>query len=455
MLERIWEYIRGISVLFSDVAISCLILILIPMILGWDFRVALIVWLIWLCIQFLVNDLMMTFAVPVNLYLIFNGIAITVGSLLVFRYSSCSQYEIEMLGFLVTAAAGTGIHSAVVAWRLPGSNGILRYVDTLIVILAFYLYAAYSTGHPGHSDFIVLALFAMVLDLLAVNQLRTGSESGAVIQGSGTGGKLLLFLLAFGCLGITGMVVGVASGQVHSLVDLLLAGLKSLWSVVSVVFLIIEAILKRVILFLVMFLPATPDSARETVMMSFQEDMDEIADYTGVTVPLWVLQLLALAVLLILVGWILYQFRGSRIQRTRRIPQKRKTMRKNHFFTALRELLRCLYERIRMEFYYLRYRKTPQGLLILAERIGKQNRIGRKKSESPGAYIRRLVAVLESREREADRYGNRHCEYDLTVLADHLDRIFYAGEPCVLDLQAYRGYVQQLRSISNISMGKM
>ena len=448
MLERIWDYLRGISVLLSDAAISCLVLILVPVVMDWEFQMALTVWLVWLCMQFLINNLMMIVTVPVNLYLIFNGIAIAVGSFLVFRYSFCSQYEIEMLGFLAAAAAGTGIHSAVMAWRLPGSNGILRYVDTIIVVLAFYLYAVYSTGYPVHSDILALALAAMILDLFAVNQLRTGAESGAVIQGSGTGGKILLFLLAFGCLGITGIVVGVASGQVHSLVDLLLAVLKSLWSVVSVVFIILEAILKRVILFMVMFLPATPDSARETVMMSFQEDMEDIAEYTGITVPVWVLQLVAAAALLLLAGWILYQFRGSRIQRSRQLVKKRKTVRKNYFFSAVRELLRRLAEQIHMELTYLRYRKTPQGLLLFAERIGKQNGIGRCKSESPGAYVRRLAAVLESREQEADQNENRHYEYDLMLLADHLDRIFYAGESLVLEPQAYRDYLQQLRSIS-------
>lgn len=435
ILERIREYLRGICVLISDAVLVTLILMMAPAAMGWELHVALTVWAAWLCVQFLVSDVMMAVGTSTNLYLIFNTLATVLGTWLTIRYSWGNPYEMEFMLFLGTGAVVSGIHTAVAAWRLPKSNTIVGYVDAMIIALAFYLYAVFDMGTMEQGGLILAALGVMALDLMVVNQLRTGTECGDVIQGSGTGGRLLLVLLFLACVTVTGTIVGVVSGQVHSAVDLLLVGLRYLWTVVAAVFSVVGAILARLILFLIMFLPSAPTGARESAMNVFQQDMEQITG--GVAVPSWVLPVLAAVCGIALAGWVLWQFRGTKLPRRKRIGRKRKTVRKSHLFSSVKALLYRLADLIQEQWDYLRYRRSVQGLLVMAERMGRHCRMGRKKCESPGAYVRRLAEVLDA--------GMQPGAYSLGALAARLDEVYYAGGSGDVTAEAYRAYVRQLR----------
>lgn len=82
----------------------------------------------------------------------------------------------EFSWFLEMFVLTAGVHSAVASWRLPESNHILRYVDAQIILLAFYFYTEFRSGHQGSAEYTVLPLAVMFLDLLTVNRLRTGGE---------------------------------------------------------------------------------------------------------------------------------------------------------------------------------------------------------------------------------------------------------------------------------------
>lgn len=445
ILERIREYLRGICVLISDAVVVTLVLMLAPVAMGWELHVALEVWTAWLCVQFLVSDVMMAMGTSINWYLIFNTLATVLGTWLTVRYSWGDPYELEFMLFLGTGAAVSGIHTAVAAWRLPVSNTIVGYVDALIIALAFYLYAVFDMGILEQGGLILAALGTMALDLAVVNQLRTGTECGDVIQGSGTGGKLLLVLLFLACVVVTGTIVGVVSGQVHSAVDLLLVGLRYLWMAVSAVFSVVGAILARLILFLILLLPSAPTRARETAMNVFEQDVGQITG--GVDVPAWVLPVLAAVCGIALAGWVLWQFRGTRLPRRKRVGRRRKTVRRSHLFSSVRALLHRLADRIQEQWDYLRYRRSVQGLLVMAERMGRCCHMGRKKCESPGAYVRRLAEMLDTGTPPDAQPG----AYTLASLADRLDKVYYAGGSGDVTAEAYQAYVRQLRDWSDRS----
>ena len=223
------DVLRGFCVLLSDVALICLAVMLVPLLSRLDISIGYEVWIVYLLLQFLISYGMMTAGVSVNLYLLVETALVAAGTWLTCRASLAQTAAVsgnrlmgELLLCVGMGAAATGIHGAWAAYRLPGSNGILRYVDCLIAALAFYLYAAYEMGETGDRRLLGIALAAVLFDLLAVNQLRTGEECPSVIQGAGTGGRLLLGIIFLLCLAVTGAVVGLASGQVHSLVDVLL-----------------------------------------------------------------------------------------------------------------------------------------------------------------------------------------------------------------------------------------
>lgn len=456
MMSKISSYLRGVTVLLSDVAVCCLTVGLIPLLTKWELYIALPVWIGFLCLLFLADDMMAAFGVPVNVYLIGNAAAIAAGTYFTLRYSWSVPESADIRVLLAFGVIGTGIHGAVSAYRLPGSNGILRYVDCLIVLLAFYLYVVYSTGVSGNPEFIPVALAAMALDLLMVNHLRTGEEGRSVIHGAGAGGKLALMLVLAGCLAVTGAIVGLASGQVHSIVDIALVIMAYLWKIVEVVFGIIGKVLSGIILFIVMLMPATPGAVKENMAASAQESAEEVLEAAGNVIPEWVFFAVLGAGALALAGWIMYQLRHTRLRRRAARRNRRRMVRKSYLLPALLELCRRLKEKLAFEWAYRRCRTTPQGLLVLAERIGRQKKVGRQVYESPGEYLRRLDLVLRAQQAAAGgstetggvpAAGQSGEGCSLAELGRLLDRIYYADQPCELTQEEYRNYVRLIRAV--------
>lgn len=436
MNNRITELLRGVSVLVSDISAACLLLVLIPLEFQWDFSVAIPLWLGVVCLQFLIGYAMLSAGTAVNRYLVFHGAAIVGSCVLVLRYSYCNPGWDSMRWFLGMFVLAAGVHSAVASWRLPESNHILRYVDAQIILLAFYLYTEFRSGHQGSAEYTVLPLAAMFLDLLTVNRLRTGGEQENVIHGAGTGGKLLLAVIGAGCLVLTAVIVGRGAEEIHTAVDVLVVFLGYLWSVVNLFFYIVAVILAGIILIFAWLLPSTPQAARENMQEMVQENVEVVAELAEEAIPLWVFELLGILPLLGIAGWILYRYRGKTLKRIKRISRRRNVVRKSRLFAALKEVLRNLRERLVFEVNYRRYRKTPQGLFVLAERTGKRCKLPRKKQESPGEYLRRLESELGMGEAKS-----------LCQLAGLLDRIWYAGQDCALEPEEYKRYVKVIQNI--------
>ena len=98
-------------------------------------------------------------------------------------------------------------------------------------------------------------------------------------------------------------------------------------------------------------------------------------------------------------------------------------VRKNHAWSALKGLFQTLWAAVLFEYQYRTHKNTPEGLLIYAERLGRKHRLGRRKAESPGGYLRRLAEVSQEAE------GNEKAENALRELAELLDRAYYGTRP--------------------------
>lgn len=419
MAERIWDYLRGFSVILSDIVLCGLMFMLIPLLMHCDMTLALRLWIGAAALQLLIGNWTAVLGVSWSVYLVVQSMAIAAVTIAAVYGSWFPVYEADMRVLLAACTIVTGLHSAYVSYRLPGSNGIMRFVDLLIVVTTFYLYAAFQMKVSGDPKIVTAALIALALDLLVVNHLRTGGEDGNVIRGAGAGSKLALAAILLGCLLVTGMIVGMASGQVHSAVDVLLLVLQGIYQVLSVIFGAIGHVLALIILFLVALFPAAPQAARENAAEQLGQEVETLLEETGMTIPPWVFGTVLAVVLLALAGWALYQLRDVRVRRISRKVHRRKVVRKSHLLEALAAAARRIWERLVFEWEYLRHRNSPQGLLVLAERVGRQNHLIRRPDESPGAYIRRLSDASEQSETTADR---------LEQLAKLLDQIFYRGK---------------------------
>ncbi len=430
MAEKLWDYLRAFVVPFSDIALGCLLMSLILMLMRGELSVGLPVWILCLSIQLIVSFWMISAGTSWSVYLAVQGTAIIASCYLTLRASSCIPdfCRRDVMMFLGVLAAAAGGHSAFVAYRPPGANSILRYVDVMIGLSAFYLYTAFETGRPGNTVYLYMALAAIALDLVVIGHLRTGGECANVIHGAGTGSRFALAALAVCCLVLTGSVVGLASGQVHSLVDILLVILQGIYRVLSVIFGAVGQVLGILILFLVVLLPTAPKRAQENAAVRLAEITEEISEEGGFVPPEWVCHLLIGAVCLILAIWVLYYFRNIRIQKIA-IVRRRHVVRKSYLPESLLRLWKQIKDKALFEYEYQCNKKTPQGLFVLAERIGKKRKLPRRPGESPGAYVRRLnEAVMQCqpvRGQDIPRQGYA----ELARLADILDEIFYAECP--------------------------
>lgn len=459
-MTRIMDIVRGLSALLSDLALASLAVLLVPVITRQQVTIGYGAWMGCLAVQFLVSYWMMQTGISINIYLVFQTVAVAAVAYFTYTTSICvdpwnlgagveNAAAVSMAArpgeprsvmvFLVLCAAGSGLHGAWMAYRLPGSNTLVRYVDCLMVTLAFYLYAVYASDLPQDKNLAVLGLAAMALNLLMVNRLRTGEECLSVIQGAGNGTRLVLLLVFGACLALTGGIVGLASGQVHSLVDVLLVVLSGVWQVVYTVAGAVGMVLGYLILFVIALLPNAPPGARQRAMELVTQKPEHVEEYTGPMFPVWMLCVLAAAGVLA----ILYQLRGTRIRGVRLRARRRKVVRKSHLLSALRALVTRWLEWLRFTWDYHRYRKTPQGLFVLAERTGRKVKMGRRTWESPGAYLRRLAAVCEKESAGTEPES----QVSLASVATLLDQLYYGGETPRMGMEEYQAYVRQIRAL--------
>lgn len=456
MAERIWEYLRGFSVLLSDVAVCMLMIGFVPMIGGWEFSCDLAVWLGGIAIQLFLGMLLISLGTTWTVFLIVQGAAITGEVIAVCLRLQSVSYLADMRLLVGIVAFFVGIHAAVAAYRQPKANTILGYVDTLIVLLAFYLYTEYAAGRSQQTLW-VLSLGAMAFDMLVIGHLRVHSEEGHQIQGASAAGKIMLAVLPLTFILVTGAAVGVASGQIHSAVDLLLVIAREVGAVLSVIFGAIGNVLAAIILFLIRILPDAQQNAAQESMTAMGEMAEIAEEESGGILPVWVFPLIFGLFLAGLAIWILYQLRDKKIFRAKIRTHRHKVVRKSYLLPMIIAFLRRFAEAVVFEWHYLRCRRSPQGLLVLAERTGRKHRLRRHPGESPGGYVRRLSReglVDESdsgtaQDSQAPQNSEKYAENKeiLIRLAGLLDDIFYGGETVTLTGAEYRGYVSAIRGI--------
>ena len=448
------DYLRCLGAALSDVALCLLLLSLRPVFppAGGQVYFPAAAWILVLAVQGAVSLFLVRRGAPVNLYIVWNVAAVTLLTVLVFWGTGQTLSGVpDVPGSrdlaVVTAflAVLTGIHAAASAWYLPKANWLLIYVDALILMLAFYLWAVSMAEIGGENGAALAAVSAIALDLFAVNQIRTREEGEAVIRGSGTGGKLALLGIAAFIAGITAVCVGAGAGQIHSAVDVILVILRLAGMVLAFLLQVFTVAVSAVILLLMLLFPGGSPRVEERVMTNVQETIEEVTGVARFQVPEWFWPAALTAAGLVCLVFVLMKFKGVRFRRPERKKTVHRVTRKNHAFSALKQMAKALISRLSSELRYRKNKNTRAGLLVFAERAGKGRKLGRLAAESPGEYLRRLAAhgTKEEQEKKNDA---------LLSLADRFDQVYYAGGdiPSKEECREYRRELEKYFEIQSV-----
>lgn len=447
------DFLRCTGALVSDLALCLLAAALCRALQAGDVLVLPVLpWLAVFEVQTVINLILIRRGLSVNGYLVWNTAVVAAGTAAVVLLTARGQYG-EDYGLLIGAgAAVTFIHAAAASWYLPKANGLLRYVDCLIVALAFYLYTTTQLGRTMDAAALTICMAAVILDLLAINQIRTHEEDVSIISGAAAASRIVLLLLVLAIFVVTGLVVGFASGQIHSAVDIFLWLATIAARMIGTVFSVIGKILATIILFILMLLPTTSPRIQENARMELFGETAEMAEESSAGLPLWLQITFAAVIVLALFALALYQFRGRKLGRMRRPQLRRSVKRTGHLWEALRELAKKIAAAITFEFQYRKNRCTPAGLLVYADRAGKRHlpRVGKKArqrpplcrlpGESPGEYMRRLGLYSTEEQKGEPEDGRR-----LRQLGERMDEYYYQGRGEVLTREDCREYEAVLR----------
>ena len=99
----------------------------------------------------------------------------------------------------------------------------------------------------------------------------------------------------------------------------------------------------------------------------------------------------------------------------RKVSTAETVVKKSGIGEILRRFINRLLSRLRFELQYLRSRNTAAGLLVWLERQMKRKRMGRKRDETPAAFLARVSIRLPD------------CTDDLQLLSDTLNRQYFGG----------------------------
>lgn len=367
-------------------------------------------------------------------YVLINSVILCLGGEMIVSHTEfipgSSGFPVLLRMFVWTS----GAVCAYACQKEPGSNVFVRLSDILILYTGAYMATLYALGEEMILPIVGFALGALLLCMLVTASLRAGGESDSVIRGTGVGGYLVIGALLMICLLLSALLLSLSQGHVDSIVDLFL----TVWAFLS-------GALKKAVAAIALFLAKLFGPPRMMERQHIVQEDSLAYSVSGMeemgTAPQWVVYLVMgviAAIILAAILGILWALRSTKLGRTRRKKTRRKVTRTSHIGTALRALIAKAVGLITFELRYRAGQHTPQGLYVLAVRTCLAKRIPKRKSESPGAYLRRLHDMLVAQGGASQ----------LDHLAAMLDDALYGGIRAQLDPQQAEAFRSQIRAIA-------
>lgn len=434
MKEHIDRALRSFCAAMACAGIASLVIALMLTLYDIERSMALaaLPWAAFLLVQALACEALLRRGATLLLYTLVNGVLMFFGVrqvVLGTAFIPGSEGFPILLGFF---AAMSMLICAFCTQHQPGSDVFIRCIDALIIAIILILITAAGLQKALIPSALAFASCALLLCVVMAAALRAGGESDSVIRGSGAGGCLVLLALLALCLVLTLGLTAAAGGHIDSLVGVLLL----VWNAAAR---ILKSALSLLAHLIALIAPKPRLQQRQAIYT------DEIAIQQGAmtpqgTAPDWVVYLFFAvigAAILALFILVLIALHGKKLGFSGKARRRRRVTRTGHFLSALLALRRRIADRVSFEIAYRFGRRSPQRLLVLAQRTGRLRLLPRRKSESGGAYIRRLHGVLLE----------RGVPSGLDILAEKLDRALYSHEDVHISAGEFDAFAMQIRQL--------
>ncbi len=257
---------------------------------------------------------------------------------------------------------------------------------------------------------IPLNLFHLVRSRVA------GGRTAAQVSGRFVG--MLGAVLTAGAIALLTMVmIAAASQPARKLLSAFFGGIVAAFTWIG-------DLLSRGIMWLILLLPPADEGYWAEMQQAALEKTPQAQEALVNTLPPWAAGIALLVILVLAVAAAAALLRGVRVGRIggKRVKTKAK-VRRPGLWSALRRWGSGTMERLRFWLRSVRFRHTPQGLLIRLERWAILHRCPRKPGETCRAFLERIGSQ--------PRFQSGREE--LSLMAEALDRIYYKGEKIALE----------------------
>ncbi|MDD3369016.1 MAG: hypothetical protein PHP50_09060 [Lachnospiraceae bacterium] len=431
------EYLTGFCVLLNDCAILSAML-LVPVLLNKLGSVSFACIGCFLCVEvlFLVNGLLRRSSCSYRFYILGNAfLSLCAGGLMLY-FANSAPYSLAFGTACFLGGVIISVHGAYMTIVPSDLSQLVLYEDFLVIVFALELLA--DSMMTLDTSFAVLLQQAKLLTLLALFGTlfaliinRTLDPRHAAVGGQRTSSFLSMAGVVLLCTLSICIFLFAGSGNIQSLSALgLMLGQKLLALLLSLARFLGGGIL----MFISWLASLLPEEA------AGQLDLGEAApafsgavDETSQTVPLWVTYLIGAFGCLLLIIALLKIFHKQRLSGLSNTPQvNRSVKRSNGLFLFLKEKLTIIRAFIVFHIMLFKNWKTPEGIYLRLEALGKHRKLPKGADESGPHYVSRL----------AEGYRDQSLKILCKQLSTQLERNLYADAHVRISRQEYSNYHQ-------------
>ena len=271
-------------------------------------------------------------------------------------------------------------------------KNLIFYFDAIGVLMVLMLVLCEILPLFFVGETLLLSFLAMGLSMISLVSARTEQADTPRPR---TGGRLLVTLLVVVIVAVAALLVTISATGVQSFSEVMVYGAKQGFQAIRSVGLFLMDKLEQFLTWLIQFLPkdnfdtledAAAASVEGSVPATSRVQLPDYFYYIGT------------AILAFLLVRFLLSMRKERVGEEFSIaPAPRELPRTGTLRSGLREMFRTLWVFLRFQVNRIRYRRTPQGLLLLCEsRVPKTLR--RRPDESGPAFLRRIAETAQTPE---------------------------------------------------------
>lgn len=352
-----------------------------------------------------------------------------------------SLYFIHIDGIIAWAIAwafigGTIVRSCLINFNTSDINSVITHCEVPSIGIAFLLAISATDFYYMPPYYIVLAVAALVFNVLALTVARIHE-----IGGSGEARHGSAIIAATVCISVIAMVSSViarlTSGIASSAVTTTTLGISWIFSTIG----------KLLTAFWLWFASLFPEA--EVIPMETETADAVVSAESGAmdvisSGALGTLAIIMAASVLCLLLWLFFKFRKKGLRRQKiKLTYKRpkQVVEKISLWRRFLAFVRARYRKLVFEITVRSKKNTPEGAVIMLAKIGKKHGAAKENGESYHAYLKRLIPLCRDEDAKA--------VVALESLSEIIDSRLYAPMKTTQKLSA-KEYRRMRSAVSNV-----